>query len=412
MDNTATADSAETTPVNDSVSVDADQSFILAIDKSATETSFDAVGDIIHYTILVDNNGNTSLTGITVSDPLLTNEAPTVGIDGFNIGDTDKDNELDPTETWTYTGSYTITQDDLDAGKVDNTATADSVETTPVNDSVSVDADQSFILAIDKSATETSFNAVGDIIHYTILVDNNGNTSLTVITVSDPLLTNEAPTLGIDGFNIGDTDKDNELDPTETWTYTGSYTITQDDLDAGKVDNTATADSAETTPVNDSVSVDADQSFILAIDKSATETSFDSVGDIIHYTILVDNNGNTSLTGITISDPLLSNEAPTLGADNIHNIGDIDNDGELDPTETWTYTGSYTITQDDLDAGKVDNTATADSAETAPVNDSVPSTLTSPSSWPSTSRLLKVVLTRWATLSTTPSWSTTTATPA
>ena len=50
------------------------------------------MGDIIHYTILVDNNGNTSLTGITVSDPLLSNEAPTVGIDGFNIGDTDKDN--------------------------------------------------------------------------------------------------------------------------------------------------------------------------------------------------------------------------------------------------------------------------------------------------------------------------------
>ena len=189
---------------------------------------------------------------------------------------------------------------------------------------------------------------MGDIIHYTILVDNNGNTSLTGITVSDPLLSNEAPTVGIDGFNIGDTDKDNELDPTETWTYTGSYTITQDDLDAGKVDNTATADSTETTPVNDSVSVDADQSFILAIDKSATESSFDAVGDIIHYTILVDNNGNTSLTGITVSDPLLSNEAPTLGADNIHNIGDIDNDGELDPTETWTYTGSYTITQDDL----------------------------------------------------------------
>ena len=256
MDNTATADSAETAPVNDSVSVDADQSFILAIDKSATETSFDAVGDIIHYTILVDNNGNTSLTGITVSDPLLTNEAPTLGADNIhNIGDIDNDGELDPTETWTYTGSYTITQDDLDAGKVDNTATADSAETTPVNDSVSVDADQSFILAIDKSATESSFDAVGDIIHYTILVSNDGNTSLTVITVSDPLLTNEAPTLGIDGFNIGDTDKDNKLDPTETWTYTGSYTITQDDLDVGKVDNTATADSAETTPVNDSVSV-------------------------------------------------------------------------------------------------------------------------------------------------------------
>ena len=76
-----------------------------------------------------------SLTGVTVSDPLITDLA-------FAGGDLDGDSQLDPDEIWTYTGSYTVTQDDLDsngtlepnnvqAGFIDNIATASSNETDP-----------------------------------------------------------------------------------------------------------------------------------------------------------------------------------------------------------------------------------------------------------------------------------------
>ncbi|MCW5521238.1 hypothetical protein J1N09_15455, partial [Aureitalea sp. L0-47] len=66
----------------------------------------------------------------------------------------------------------------------------------------------------------------------------------------------------------------------------------------------------------------------------------------------VTNAGNVSISNVVVTDPLLGGVVP--GPDS----GDDDGDGELDVTETWIYTGSYAITQDDIDAGSVTNTAT------------------------------------------------------
>src|SRR4029450_11104543 len=41
----------------------------LAITKVATESSYNAVGDVIHYTIVATNDGNTTLNNVTISDP-------------------------------------------------------------------------------------------------------------------------------------------------------------------------------------------------------------------------------------------------------------------------------------------------------------------------------------------------------
>ena len=75
----------------------------------------------------------------------------------------------------------------------------------------------------------------------------------------------------------------------------------------------------------------------------------DAAGDVINYRITVDNTGNVTLTGITVTDTL----DPTVTAvlDGGFNIGDLDDDGNLDTNETWTYSASYMVTQADLDAG-------------------------------------------------------------
>ncbi|MBB3121698.1 beta strand repeat-containing protein [Pseudoduganella violacea] len=394
IDNTATVTTAQTQLKDSSASVPLDLTRALAIDKQFinvtggnNNAAADAVGDVIHYQMLVTNTGNTALDNVQVSDPLLTNET-------FFGGDTDNDGRLDVGETWAYTGSYTVTQADLDglgnAGSdrdIDNTATATANNTPPAQDSVEVPLSVTRGLAIDKQFVNvtggnnnTVADAVGDVIHYQMLVTNTGNTALDNVQVSDPLLTDET-------FFGGDTDNDGRLDVGETWAYTGSYTVTQADLDgqgnAGNdfdIDNTATATANNTPPVQDSVEVPLSVTRALAIDKQFVNvtdgngnTVADAAGDIIHYQMLVTNTGTTALENVQVSDPLLTNET-FFG-------GDTDNDGRLDVGETWAYTGSYTVTQADLDGngggdGDIDNTATATADSTPPAQDSVAVPLT------------------------------------
>jgi hypothetical protein len=88
--------------------------------------------------------------------------------------------------------------------------------------------------------------------------------------------------------------------------------------------------------------------------KTALPTTFDSVGDLISYSFEVTNIGNVNISGpITIDDDVATDEA----CPNLTTVGNGDN--VLDVGETIICTASHTITQADLDAGSVTNTATA-----------------------------------------------------
>ena len=86
------------------------------------------VGETISYTFTVENTGNLTLTDITLSDA-----DPNVTITGGPIASL-APGELDST---TFTGTYTVTQDDIDAGQKDNTATAEGKD--PEDNDVSDD---------------------------------------------------------------------------------------------------------------------------------------------------------------------------------------------------------------------------------------------------------------------------------
>ena len=84
-------------------------------------------------------------------------------------------------------------------------------------------------------------------------------------------------------------------------------------------------------------------------------------GDVINYTITVANTGNTTLTGVVVTDPNADAGSIVRGADVVG-----DNDGLLEVGETWGYTATHTVTQAEIDSngggdGDIDNTATADS---------------------------------------------------
>jgi uncharacterized repeat protein (TIGR01451 family) len=300
----------------------------LNVSTTTDLSDVDGAGDVIHYTVSVENIGNVRLTGTTVDDPDV--------IYTYQSGDTNLDGWLDITETWVYTGSYVVTQAEMDAGgTIHSVVTADSVESSPDTAVTDVTIIQNPELNVTTSTDVTDVDSVGDVIHYTVSVENTGNTSLTGIIVNDP---------DVDlTYQSGDTDLDGELDVNEIWVYTGSYTVTQDDMDAGgSIHTMVTADTNESQldTFETNITISANPEFNVTTTTDVTEV--DAAGEVIHYTVSVENTGDASLHNITVNDPDL-----TLS----YLSGDSDLDGVLDVTETWIYTGSYSVTQAEMDAG-------------------------------------------------------------
>jgi uncharacterized repeat protein (TIGR01451 family) len=91
-------------------------------------------------------------------------------------------------------------------------------------------------------------------------------------------------------------------------------------------------------------------------------------GDEIDYKVEVYNNGNQTLTGVSLTDTLVAG----LGAPDNESMTA---DGNLEVGETWTWYYSYTATQADIDNngggdGDIDNTATVHCDQLGPLSDS------------------------------------------
>ena len=346
------------------------QSPAITVVKSAAPAQVHQAGDVITYSYLVTNTGNTTLTSVAVTDA---QAAPAGPLDGpVSCPDT----TLAPGQFTTCTGSYTVIQADIDHGKVDDTATATGTPpsgppvTSPPS-AVSVPAPTAAALSVVKSAPSADVRAAGDVIGYQFLVTNTGNTTLTSVTVTD---VQAAPAGPLDGPV---TCPVTTLTPGQSVTCTAAYTVTQADIDNGSVDDTATATGTPpsgppaTSPPS-TASVPAPQAPAIAIVKSATPGQVHQAGDVVTYRFTVTNTGNTTLTSVTVSDAQAAPAGPLDGPVTCPVT-------TLTPEESVTCAAAYTVTQADIDHGKVDDTATATgtppsgpSATSEPVDVSVP----------------------------------------
>ena len=82
-------------------------------------------GDVMTFTITVKNDGNVTLHDVKVTDAKCDAPGP-----AYISGDTNSNNKLDVGETWTFRCTRAITQADIDAGKVDNSATGTAKDPT------------------------------------------------------------------------------------------------------------------------------------------------------------------------------------------------------------------------------------------------------------------------------------------
>jgi uncharacterized repeat protein (TIGR01451 family) len=310
----------------------------IAVDKSADPSTGLVAGDEVLYTVTVDNDGNVTLSDVTVDDELCPAE--------YVSGDANDDGLLQVTETWVYECTYTVTQDDVDAGSVLNTAYGSAFfgdDEVTDDDSAVITMPQGAEITVHKSAEPSEALVLGDEVLYTVAVDNTGNVTLDDVTVDDAICTLE--------YVSGDTDDDGRLQVTETWVYECTYTITQDDVDAGAVMNTAYGSAFfgdDEVTDDDSAVVTTLQNPSIEVSKSASPSSDLELGDLVLYTVTVDNNGDVTLSDVAVDDPMC--ELAYLS-------GDANEDELLQVTETWTFTCTYAITQDDVEAGSVTNTA-------------------------------------------------------
>ncbi len=267
-----------------------------------------APGETISYTFNVSNLGNTPINNVVLNDPLID---PINPIPGPTSGDTSNPGVLDVGEIWVYNAVYTVLQQDILNGQVQNTATVNGqVQTSgnpyPVSnsDTVIVNLCQNAEISIVKSSTSATGNCmsfeVDDVIDYTFLVTNEGDVDISNVVVNDTKLGGV-----ISGPASGDVNNNGILNVGEAWTYNASYTVTLADINFGSVVNTAEVDGntalGQIDDTSNTVIVLICQTASISVIKSQTNAA-GGLGDFITYDIVVTNTGNTTVSNIEITD--------------------------------------------------------------------------------------------------------------
>ena len=330
---TATGDdpNGDETDATDNEVVSANFDPSMTLDKATTTTSVDVSGQIVPFTFLVTNDGNVTMTGLTITDPLIATVTCPV-------------TTLAPGASTTCTGSYTVTQADVDAGGFTNTAEAEAFAPNgdsdkPV-DSVTTPGDQDASIAVVKSADVTEVNEAGDPVNFSFEVTNDGNVTLVNVAISDPLV--GAVTCPVTTLAPG---------ASTTCTADAAYLASQADIDAGGFTNTATAagddPNGDETDATDSETTPAPADASIAVVKSADVTEVNEAGDPVNFSFEVTNDGNVTMTSIAISDPLVG--AVTCPVTTL----------APGASTTCTADAAYLASQADIDAGGFTNTATA-----------------------------------------------------
>ena len=349
----------------------------LTIEKVADESAVSnpmRAGELIGYTITLDNIGLLGLTDVVLDDSII----PAASL-VLASGDSNNDAVLDADEIWVYTGSYAITQADIDTfgggdGNINNTVTVFTNELDPITDNADVPVTLGPNFTVAKVVDSASISSPVTL-QYTVDVQNTGNQSLTNIALIDTLPDGSVGTLTGPSTDTGTVDV---LDVNETWTYTLSYPVTQTQIDAGDaLTNRVVVTTAETGA--DQKTDEAETSIIKApgfvVGKSVDIDNISSPTNL-NYTIGVENTGNVTLNNVVPVDVMPDGSSGVL----IGPVTDSGTVGALDVGETWEYTTSFISTQSDIDIGDdLENTVSVTTDETglAVESDSAVTTITS-----------------------------------
>ena len=157
-----------------------------------------------------------------------------------------------------------------------------------------------------------------------------------------------------------------DLYPGETVEFTVSYTVTEDDVGTYLTNYVYVYDGPDTPEEPDpeepvgwdpSTPVDVEEPLVSEISVQKTVSDrYAEVGDVIEYTITVENTGDTTLYDVRVSDPMMPGETIYVGT--------------LESGETWSDTYEYYVTRVDEGETLVNHVVvTGISEDNTPVRD-------------------------------------------
>lgn len=202
-------------------------------------------------------------------------------------------------------------------------------------------------IEITKRANRTRAHE-GDTIIYTYTVTNTGDVPLSNVGVTDPSV-HRGP-----AYVSGDTNIDDKLDTTETWIYRAAYYVPY--FFVGPVTNTGTAagwyEGTRVSDSSDEVVVHIVHNPGIDVEKATNEVAYFN-GTEVTYHYYVENTGDCSLD-VTLTDSELGEITDPSGET-------VEENGYLDPGETWHYTADYTLEcpEDNYEYSLYSNVATA-----------------------------------------------------
>ena len=252
-------------------------------------------------------------------------------------------------------------------------------------------------LEVTKTVSETDVDgdgevSAGDILVYTVTVENTGNITLRSIFLVDNLTDLASNTRSYDGIGLDYNDDSTMGSPFRTLkagevaTYTATYTVVGADVTAGGILNQVVATSyhypngvqtilAEDTSDDgddDDDNTEDDQTITFTgqlnsfeVIKTAAKVDdgngVDNIGDQIVFTITVSNTGADQINDLTFTDTLTSARGVPLSLDS-QPVFVSGTNGSTATTLALggviTYTATFTVTQQVLDEGGVYNTIT------------------------------------------------------
>jgi uncharacterized repeat protein (TIGR01451 family) len=306
-----------------------------------------AAGDVISYSFEATNTGNVTVSGIALEDGLAGLSEIVFGTWPGVAG------SLAPGQTVTATADYALSQADLDNGAVYNAAVVKGLAVRGgavlAEDDTTTVLIASPSLRFDKSgaAAAPERPLAGQSMLFSFVIENTGNITATGVAITDELA------------GLGDVVFDawpaavGVLAPGQRVTATAGYTLSQADVDAGLVENTAVVAAspvrgdAISVPATTAVPLAAAPSLTLVKSAALADANGDGLanpGEGISYSFAAENSGNVTLNEVVVDDAMVSG-IPVIGT--------------LAPGESATVSAElYTVLAEDAAAGEVENIAT------------------------------------------------------